>query len=53
MPVHAGLDRTGPYYQWGQHGKKYYFQLGHLADARRAYHLAETQGRAIKSRQHK
>ncbi len=23
MPVHAGTDSKGKYYQWGSHGKKY------------------------------
>lgn len=25
MPVHHGRNRLGPYYQWGSHGKKYYY----------------------------
>lgn len=26
MPVHSGKDSIGMYYQWGNHGKKYYYK---------------------------
>lgn len=25
MPIHLSRDSNGSYYQWGNHGKKYYF----------------------------
>lgn len=25
MPIHKGHDTSGKYYQWGDHGKKYYY----------------------------
>jgi len=25
MPIHQGRDTNGSYFQWGEHGKKYYF----------------------------
>ena len=25
MPIHQEKDNKGSYYQWGNHGKKYYF----------------------------
>ena len=26
MPVHRRRDHKGPYMQWGNHGKKYYYK---------------------------
>lgn len=43
MPIHTGLDSRGHYYQWGHHGKKYYYQA---SNAKQAYQLAERQARA-------
>lgn len=47
MPVHKGHDSNGSYYQWGHHGKKYYFSSTHgAASARRR---AGLQGQAAYS----
>ena len=29
MPIHLRKDKKGSYYQWGNHGKKYYFFTQH------------------------
>ena len=26
MPIHNDVDEKGHYYQWGQHGHKYYYK---------------------------
>lgn len=44
MPVHESKDRIGMYFQWGHHGKKYYYQTneGRI----NAYRKALRQGQA-------
>ncbi len=46
MPVHTGYDKYGYFFQWGTHGKRYYFnnrkseedaKKKALAQARAAY----------------
>lgn len=44
MPTHIGHDSKGKYYQWGQHGKRYYFNT--MRGQIRAYALAKKQGAA-------
>ena len=47
MPVHEGIDiEGGYYYQWGQHGKKYYFDPNDPQDEKDAQEKAARQGRA-------
>ena len=46
MPVHRGQDSQGPYYQWGDHGKKYYYTAGDEESRKRAKDKAEAQGAA-------
>lgn len=29
MPIHEGSDNIGSFWQWGGHGKKYYFCTEH------------------------
>lgn len=48
MPVHSGIERGKHYYQWGQHGKKYYYST--FRGQYIAYTKAMIQGRAIHSR---
>lgn len=43
MPVHRGPN----YYQWGVHGKKYYYILGDKGSREAARSKAARQGRAI------
>lgn len=49
MPVHRGKDREGPYYQWGESGKKYYYESGNKQARERAKAKAERQGRAARA----
>lgn len=46
MPVHRGTDSNGPYYQWGNHGKKYYYKLGDKVSREKAKKQASAQGAA-------
>ena len=47
MPVHRGRDSRGPYYQWGEHGTKYYYEAGSGASRQRAKKHAIAQGAAV------
>ena len=51
MPVHEGKDSSGPYFQWGTHGKKYYYKPKSAKSKEDARQKAATQGRAIKASQ--
>lgn len=46
MPVHQGRDSIGPYYQWGDHGKKYYYKPNDEKSRKDAQAKAAKQGRA-------
>ena len=46
MPVHRGKDKKGPYYQWGESGKKYYYESGDPDSRKKAKQKAEKQGQA-------
>ncbi len=46
MPVHRGKDGDGPYYQWGDSGKKYHYESGDAESREAAKEQAEAQGRA-------
>lgn len=47
MPVHRGEDKEGPYYQWGDSGKKYHYESGDKASRKKAKKQAHEQGYAI------
>jgi hypothetical protein len=49
MPVNAGRDSKGCYYQWGSSGKKYYYTCGDKPSRDRAKRKAEEQGRAVRA----
>ena len=49
MPVHRSKDGKGPYYQWGESGKKYHYEAGNAKDREAAKRKAERQGRAIRA----
>lgn len=49
MPVHRGKDSKGPYYQWGDHGKKYRYEAGNKQSREAAKEKAERQGRAARA----
>ena len=46
MPVHRGEDSDGPYYQWGDSGKKYRYEAGDEESRERAKEKAEEQAQA-------
>jgi len=47
MPVHREKDSKGPYYQWGNHGKRYRYIANNKASRERAYAKSQAQARAI------
>lgn len=49
MPVHRSKDSEGPYYQWGESGKKYRYESGNKQSRERARKKAERQGRAARA----
>jgi hypothetical protein len=49
MPVHRSKDGKGPYYQWGESGKKYHYEAGDAQSRERAKEKAEKQGRAARA----
>lgn len=51
MPVERGRDSNGPYYRWGEHGKKYYYEPNNERSRKIAEEKAARQGRAIKASQ--
>jgi len=51
MPVREGKDKNGPYFQWGHHGKKYYYDPSKPKSKEIARDKAAKQGRAIKASQ--
>ena len=46
MPVRRHHDNKGPYYQWGDHGKKYRYTPGDKDSRERAKRGATRQGQA-------
>jgi len=46
MPVHRSKDSKGPYYQWGDSGKKYHYESGDEESRKKAKEKAIRQGRA-------
>lgn len=49
MPVQRGKDSKGPYYQWGDSGKKYHYESGDRSSREKAKAQAEKQGRAARA----
>jgi hypothetical protein len=49
MPVHRDKDSKGPYYQWGDSGKKYHYESGDKSSREKAKKKAEQQGRAARA----
>ena len=47
MPIYRRYDTHGPYYQWGNHGKKYYYINGDRRSRERAYNRSLNQARAV------
>jgi hypothetical protein len=50
MPVHRGRDREGPYYQWGDSGRRYHYTAGDRRSRARAKDQATRQGQAAHAR---
>jgi hypothetical protein len=46
MPVHRGKDSDGPYYQWGNSGKKYHYKTNDKKSRNTAKDKANKQGQA-------
>lgn len=53
MPVHRGKDSHGPYYQWGDSGKKYHYEAGSKPSREAAKKKATKQGQAARARGYK
>jgi hypothetical protein len=49
MPVHRGKDKDGPYYQWGDRGKKYRYTSGDARSREAAKQRATKQGQAARA----
>ena len=49
MPVHRGKDSDGPFYQWGDSGKKYHYESGDESSRKKAKGKAERQGKAARA----
>jgi hypothetical protein len=49
MPVHRSKDGDGPYYQWGESGRKYRYKPGNKSSREEAKKKAEKQGRAARA----
>jgi hypothetical protein len=47
MPVNHRIDSKGHYFQWGNHGKKYYFNPKNQMSIDKAYGLTIKQAHAI------
>jgi hypothetical protein len=46
MPVHSGENKKGLYFQWGHHGKKYYYNPYSKISMKNAQAKASKQGMA-------
>ena len=49
MPIHRGRDRNGSYYQYGNHGKRYYYKSNNQEARKNAKQKAIRQAIAIYS----
>lgn len=49
VPVHRSKDSDGPYYQWGDSGKKYHYEAGNTESREAAKEKAKKQGRAARA----
>ena len=47
MPIHQGNDKKGSYYQWGESGKKYYFNQNSIRSMKIEHNKALRQAGAI------
>lgn len=47
MPVTYGKDSLGPFYRWGEHGKKYRYTPNNKQSREKAKEKAKKQGIAI------
>jgi hypothetical protein len=46
MPAHSGTENGKCFYQWGQHGAKYFYTCGDKQALERAKNKANKQGQA-------
>lgn len=47
MPIKRGHDNKGSFYQWGNHGKRYYYKAGNVNSRLIAKSKAMKQMKAI------
>ena len=47
MPIRDSVDEKGSYFQWGEHGKKYYYESKNPKSKQTARKKAWKQSRAI------
>lgn len=52
MPLHRRKDSKGPYFIWGEHGKRYYYKSGNVRSRELARSKAMRQARAIEWSKH-
>lgn len=50
MPIFNRRDSHGPYYQYGEHGTKYYYISGNVTSRNIAYEKAYAQVKAAHAR---
>jgi len=53
MPLIKMIDSIGPFYKWGQSGKKYYYIPRNAQSRNKAKQKALKQGRAINASKYK
>ena len=49
MPIHSGENSKGYYFQWGNHGAKYYFDPNSNSSIKKAHAKSMRQAKAIYS----
>lgn len=49
MPIRRSKDSKGPYYQWGESGKKYHYTARDEESRKEAKEKARKQGRAARA----
>lgn len=49
MPVKRGEDEDGPFYRWGDRGKKYHYTAGDRSSREAAKRKATKQGQAARA----
>jgi hypothetical protein len=53
MPIHQGTEKGKPYFQYGTHGKKYFYKPHDTYSHDQAYEMALRQAQAIHASQNR